>query len=107
MQRAKQRSRSNATGRLYELASRYVEQSALGEPDHDVAATVAPPCAPDLAGGEKDRSARLRQVLCYLATRLATSDHQHCSRVESGCTAVIGGIDLAQAARQRCGPDRA
>src|SRR5262249_39235765 len=40
MLRTEQRPRCHAAGWLYELLSRYIEQSALNEPDHDVTATV-------------------------------------------------------------------
>jgi hypothetical protein len=102
----KQRSRRNPARRLNQLLSRHVEESTPHEPDQDVVTAVAPRQASGPTGSKENGLSRSRQVLGYLATRLAASDHQHRPTLEIDRAAVIRSIDLVKTARQRRSPMR-
>ncbi|KQU74101.1 hypothetical protein ASD00_12110 [Ensifer sp. Root31] len=107
MHRAEHTARRDASRKSNDLLSPHVEKPAFEQPDHDVATPVAPREPPDTTGRKEDLSARFRQFLGDLSTRLAASDHQYRSIWQISSAAVAGSVDLMESRRQRGRPDRA
>ncbi len=89
-------------GRRGQGLDRLIEEPGLEHPPHDVVPAEPPWDPRRTAAREEHLSAREPQVLGDLAARLPASDDQDATRGQRLGVPVVLGVELEQAARERC-----